>query len=75
MKQRDLIKKLEKAGYRFKRPGGNHDIYSNGIDDVAVPRHKEVKESLARDILRKRGLLWKRNIQLFWKKIKLADIL
>ena len=26
MKQRDLIKKLEKAGFRFARHGGNHDI-------------------------------------------------
>ena len=27
MKQRDLVKKLEKAGFEFARHGGNHDIY------------------------------------------------
>lgn len=26
MKQRDLINKLEKAGFQFERHGGNHDI-------------------------------------------------
>lgn len=27
MKQRDLIKKLEAAGFVFKEHGGNHDTY------------------------------------------------
>ena len=26
MKQRDLVKKLESAGFEFVRHGGNHDI-------------------------------------------------
>ena len=30
MKQRDLIKKLEDAGFTFERHGGNHDIYRRG---------------------------------------------
>lgn len=56
MKQRDLIKKLEQAGFEFYRHGGNHDIYVRGGDIEQVPRHKEIKESLARGILRKWGL-------------------
>lgn len=32
MKQRDLIKKLEDAGFIFERHGGNHDIYRRGSD-------------------------------------------
>lgn len=30
MKRRDLIKKLEKVGFRFKEHGGNHDTYKRG---------------------------------------------
>lgn len=31
MKQRDLIKKLEAAGFEFKEHGGNHDTYKRGF--------------------------------------------
>ncbi|MBD5453688.1 MAG: type II toxin-antitoxin system HicA family toxin [Lachnospiraceae bacterium] len=57
MKQRDLIKRLEDAGFTFERHGGNHDIYRRGSDIEKVPRHKEVNESLARMILKKWKLL------------------
>lgn len=57
MKQRDLIKKLEDAGFTFERHGGNHDIYRRGNNSEKVPRHKEVNESLARVILKKWKLL------------------
>lgn len=56
MKQRDLIKKLEDAGFVFGRHGGNHDIYIRGTDTEKIPRHKEVNENLARAIIRKWGL-------------------
>mgnify|MGYP004456591347 CR=1 FL=1 len=56
MKNKDLIKKLESAGFKFERHGGNHDIYVRGNDREQVPRHKEINERLARAILRKWGL-------------------
>lgn len=56
LKQRDLIKKLEKIGFKFERHGGNHDIYSRGDDLEMTPRHKETNEKLAKAILRKWGL-------------------
>lgn len=56
MKQRDLIKKLEQAGFRFERHGTDHDIYRRGSDIEEVPRHREVNERLARKILKKWGL-------------------
>lgn len=31
MKQRDLVKKLEAAGFEFVRHGGNHDIYNEAM--------------------------------------------
>lgn len=56
MKQRDLIKKLERAGFRFERHGTDHDIYRRGSDIEEVPRHREINERLARKILKKWGL-------------------
>lgn len=40
MKQRDLIKRLEKAGFEFKRHGSDHDIYERESDEEEVPRHR-----------------------------------
>ena len=56
MKQRDLIKKLKKFGFRFERHGGDHDIYRRGSETEQIPRHKEINEHLAKAILRKWGL-------------------
>ena len=56
MKQRDLIKRLQKAGFVFDHHGGGHDIYVRGNDREAVPRHKEINEKLAKGILRRWGL-------------------
>ena len=56
MKQRDLIKKLQNAGFRFVRHGGAHDIYKRGQEEEKIPRHKEINEKLARAILKKWGL-------------------
>lgn len=56
MKQRDIIRKLEAAGFEFARHGGNHDIYKRGDDEEKIPRHREINERLAKAILRKWGL-------------------
>lgn len=56
MKRRDLIKLLEKNGWHLKRNGGNHDIYTNGVDNEPVSRQSEIKEDLAKAIIKRRGL-------------------
>lgn len=56
LKRRDLIKKLENAGFIFKEHGGNHDTYKRGSDTEQVPRHKEINEITARSIIKKWGL-------------------
>ncbi|MEO6971670.1 MAG: type II toxin-antitoxin system HicA family toxin [Chthoniobacterales bacterium] len=55
MKRRDLIKKIEAQGAVFLRHGGKHDWYQNTTTKVCqpVPRHNEINEHLARNILRK----------------------
>lgn len=56
MKRKDLVELLERNGWWLKRHGGDHDIYVNGKDREAVPRHKEIAENLAKAIIRRRGL-------------------
>jgi predicted RNA binding protein YcfA (HicA-like mRNA interferase family) len=51
MKKRDLEKELGRAGWWLKRQGGAHEIWTNGIDTEAVPRHREVRENLAKKIV------------------------
>ena len=56
MKRKELIRRLEEAGFVLERHGGEHDIYRRGEDAEAVPRHREINEQTARAILRKWGL-------------------
>lgn len=57
MKQRELVKRLEEAGFIFYRHGGNHDVYIRNGKIEKVSRHKEINKQLAKAILRKWGLL------------------
>ncbi len=54
MKRLDLIRAIEGFGCKLVRHGGKHDWYQNPNTGVAqpVPRHREIKEILARRILR-----------------------
>lgn len=56
MKRRDLIKLLEKNRWWLLRSGANHDIYTNGETSEPIPRHSEIKEQLAKSIIRRHGL-------------------
>lgn len=58
MKRIDLIRRLEQAGCLLIRHGGNHDWYSNPKNGTSqpVPRHREVGEILAKQILKKLGI-------------------
>lgn len=56
MKRRDLIKLFESNGWWLLRNGANHDIYTNGIKSEPIPRHTEIKEQLAKSIIRRQGL-------------------
>lgn len=56
MKRRDLIKRLEKNGWWLARNGANHDVYTNGSKCETIPRHGEIKEMLAKAIIKRNGL-------------------
>lgn len=57
MKRRILIKKLENNGWYLKRNGGDHDIYTNGNHNEAIPRHPDINERLANTIIKRQGLI------------------
>lgn len=56
MKRKDLVKLLEKNGWYLKRNGGNHDLYTDCERTEPIPRHPEIKERLAKSIIKKLGL-------------------
>ncbi|MBQ4426011.1 MAG: type II toxin-antitoxin system HicA family toxin [Lachnospiraceae bacterium] len=56
MKRRELIIKLEKAGFVFCRSGGKHDIYKRGSEEIQIPRHREINERLAKRIIKEWNL-------------------
>ncbi len=56
MKTKDLIRLLENNGWTIKRHGADHDIYVKGTERESVPRHNEVKDNLARAIIKRREL-------------------
>lgn len=53
MKRTDLIRRLNELGCILIRHGSKHDWYRNPETGIAqpVPRHREIKEHLARQII------------------------
>jgi len=58
MKRRDLIRQLTRNRCLLEREGGNHSIYRNPANGrcTAVPRHREIKETVARTICDQLGI-------------------
>jgi mRNA interferase HicA len=54
MKRVDLIRRIEEMGCILIRRGGRHDWYQNPITKAAQPvsRQREIKDSLAKHILK-----------------------
>jgi len=54
MKRRDLIRELERLGCILIRQGARPDWYQNPNTEASqpVPRHNEIKEHLAKHILK-----------------------
>jgi len=52
-----LIKQIEALGCVLIRHGGKHDWYRNPTTGISqpIPRHREIKEHLAKHILRMLG--------------------
>jgi mRNA interferase HicA len=54
MKRKELEKKLRQAGCYLKREGASHSLWIDPQTGVveAIPRHREIKEFLAKKILK-----------------------
>jgi mRNA interferase HicA len=52
MKRRDLEKQLRDLGWMLVRRGGRHDIWGREEYEIAIPRHREIKEYTVGAILR-----------------------
>jgi mRNA interferase HicA len=54
MKRVDPIRTIEAFGCVLVRHGGKHDWYRNPVTGISqpVPRHREIKEGLARHIIK-----------------------
>jgi len=57
MKRQLLEKRLRMAGCYLKREGSSHSLWINPKNGTVetVPRHKEIKEMLAKKILKNMG--------------------
>jgi predicted RNA binding protein YcfA (HicA-like mRNA interferase family) len=58
MKRQDLSTHLRRHGCEILREGGRHTVYINPINGqkAAVPRHKEIKSTTAREIAKALGI-------------------
>lgn len=54
MKRHELIRRIEAAGAVLLRHGKRHDWYHNPATKISqpVPRHAEIKDTLARHIIK-----------------------
>ena len=52
MKKKELLKIIKKNGFSLCRQGGDHEIYKRGDMEIQVPRHAEIKEGLAKSIIK-----------------------
>jgi len=57
MKRRDLVRLFKSNGWWPKRSGGNHEIWTNGVDREALLWTREIPEPVAQAIIKRRGLV------------------
>ena len=56
MKRRDLVKRLEAAGYKLDRTGDHMTFEKEGHRPIQVPNHRDINENTARKILKDAGM-------------------
>lgn len=64
MKRKDLVRKLESVGYRWVREGDHTSMYKPGVPKdqpplrglIQIPRHVDINEHTAKDILKQAGI-------------------
>ena len=65
LKPKEVIKALERAGFKFVRQRGSHRIYIKGNVGITVPFHnKDLKVGTLKHIIKQSGLELKQFIDL-----------
>ena len=55
--RRDLIRHFEKNGFRLRREGGNHSIYSDGAGkNIPIKRHSSFDRVTANALCKQAGI-------------------
>ena len=52
----EVIRALERLGFRVVRQGGSHVMLRKGMDGCVVPLHRELKRGTLSGILRQAGV-------------------
>ena len=52
MKRKDLERTLREMGWRIIRHGLCHDVWASDGNEIAVPRHNEIKKYTAKMIIK-----------------------
>lgn len=55
VKRRELIKELTEAGF-VSNGGTNHEVFQKPGYRTVVPRHREISDTLAKEIRKQAGL-------------------
>ncbi len=56
VKRADLVRHLERHGFRLLREGANHSIYTNGVKTVPVKRHRRLDRITANELCKQAGV-------------------
>ena len=56
VKRRDLIRYLERNGFKLLREGSKHSIYSDGEKALPLKRHKQFDRITANELCKQAGL-------------------
>lgn len=56
MKRADFVKELRELGATFKEGGKHQKVYLNG-KQTTIPRHKEIKNVMVKEIRKQLGIM------------------
>ncbi len=53
-----ILKVLKGYGFKFLREGNNHTVFTNGVVNIPVGRHREIDRDTSRLIAKEIGVKW-----------------
>lgn len=56
VKRQELVRYFEESGFHLLREGQKHSIYTNGIKNIPVKRHRTFDRITANELCKQAGL-------------------